>query len=146
MDEFRKEAENTNKKLPKMLYKNIQLTKVSIEGSTLVCSIRSVLNDKKRLGHPNLKRIPKASAVSNLCSRNDSLTRMKDGLSYKYVLYDRNGSYVYDYSVTAKDCGGSPAVSAKSAPADPKPQKQSTPPAQQSPPAQGGTGGDVKVQ
>lgn len=146
MDEYQKEAEKTNKKLPKMLDKNIQLTKVSMEGSTLVCSIRSIVNDKKRLGHPNLKKIAKSSAVRNLCSRKDSLTRMKDGLSYKYVLYDRNGSYVYDYSVTAKDCGGSLAVPSKSVPAGPTPQKQSTPPAKQAPPAQGGTGGDVKVQ
>lgn len=146
VDEYQKEVEKTNKKLPKMLDKNIQMTKLSMEGSTLVCAIRSIVNDKKRLGHPNLKKNAKSSAVRNLCSRKDSLTRMKDGLSFKYVLYDKNGSYVYDYSVTAKDCGGSPDVPGKSVSVGPKPQKQSTLPAKQSPPAQVGTGGDVKVQ
>jgi len=143
---YQKEVEKSNKEFPKMVNKDIQLTRVYMNGSTLVYEIKSTLNDKKQIERANLKKIVKPSAVRKLCSRNDSLTRMKDGLSYKYVLYDRNGSYVYDYSVTAKDCGGSAAVPGKSVSAGPKPQKQSTLPAKQSPPAQVGTGGDVKVQ
>jgi hypothetical protein len=143
--EYQKEVDKTNKTLPKMLNKDIQLTKVSLKGSTLVCDIKSTLNDKKQIERSTLKKTAKLSAARNLCSRQESLRRMENGLTLKYVIYDKNGSYVYDYSITEKDCGRSPAPPDKSGTSSPKPQKQATPPANLAPQAQGSTSGTVKV-
>jgi hypothetical protein len=145
MEKYQREVDIANKKLPKNLNRDIQLTKVYMKDNTLVCEIKSIRNDIKQIKKSNQEKTAKITAARNLCSSKESLSRMKDGLIYKYLIHDKNGTYVYEYSVNEKDCASSSTPADKSTPSSPKPQKESSPPANKTPQVQSKNAGDSKV-
>jgi hypothetical protein len=113
---YKQQVIDMNKTLPKMINKEIQLTKVYMTGSTAVYLIKSTLYEKNKMNIKNIENNMKPIAAIGLCTRHDSLITLKNGITFKYVFYDKNGSYVYEYSVAEKDCVNSSTTPSKQMP------------------------------
>ena len=105
LQEYQKVVSEMNKSLPMMTSKEIQLTRVYLQDSTVVYVLKSVLFDKRHIDPRDLENNKKPASARGLCSAPDSLNMIKQGLIYKYVFYDMYDTYVHEYTVSAKDCG-----------------------------------------
>jgi hypothetical protein len=93
-----------NKGLPKMTSSEIQLTRVSWRGDNEIAYIfKDIIHTKNQF-------VPaetiKPTHVNGLCSAPDTSKTIKKGMKYTYVFYDKLNLYVYEYSITARDCDG----------------------------------------
>lgn len=101
LKEYQKEVSEMNKSLPMMTSKEIQLTRVYLQDSTVVYVLKSVLYDKRHIDPRDLENNKKPASARGLCSAPDSSNMIKQGLIYKYVFYDMYDTYVHEYTVSA---------------------------------------------
>lgn len=101
--EMQEAASEMNKGLPMMTSKEIQLTRVYLQGDNeMRYQMKTIIHSKNQLATPETI---KPSAVNGLCSNPNTSKMIKKGVKYTHVFYDKDNKYAYEYSITAKDCG-----------------------------------------
>lgn len=96
-------AAQVSKNLPMMVNAEVQATSVAASGKRIMYKY-NVIKPKEHINTSRLKKEHYENSVNAMCSNPGIANLLKQGVEMMYQFYDSRNSFLFEISVTQRDC------------------------------------------
>lgn len=93
-----------NESLPRVIAPDVRQEKVSVSGLTLINRYTMLSATRNQLMKSNFENVQRRDTTSSVCKDPFTSRILRDGVSFRYMHYDKDNFLGSDFTVSLRDC------------------------------------------